>query len=312
MKRSTTQIWPTAVMLASVVLTCIATPATAQDASIIRATRVDGAVTRNAQPLKEGEVVGRDDRIETAANAAAVLTWSNGSIVEIYPETRLVIRGVVFEGERKLERTLLTLERGRLFVKAQVPEHLFNHLDLRLGDASLMSQGAELAIRYEEGEKRATVWSLIGVTIVEVGGQKIRIDEGQQAAVKPGAPPGPAGVMPEKTREALTKTSTRLGGSLLVEEAPSTGGPLHVKIGGVKNRRGNAPYAVTLKALVGGGSGRIKSISWSLGDGKSATGKDVQHTFTQGVYVVVVRVEDENGQKASAQLNISVEEQCGC
>jgi PKD repeat protein len=99
---------------------------------------------------------------------------------------------------------------------------------------------------------------------------------------------------------------------LVEEETSSTGGPLRIKIGGVKNRRGNAPYAVKFKALIKGGSGRIKSVTWSFGDGESASDKEAQHMFTQGVYVVIVSVEDDNGQKATAQINISVEENCGC
>ena len=311
MKRSGGGMWLTVVTVGAILLAHLA-PAAAQDASIIRATRVDGTVTRNDRPLKEGDIVARDDRVVAAPNSAAVLTWSNGSLVELYPETALVVRGVVYEGEKKLEKTLLTLERGRLFAKAQVAEHLFNHFELSVGDASIMSQGAELAIRYEEGEKRSTVWSLVGIVIAEMGAHKVRIAEGQQAILKTGARPDPPAPMPERTRDALTRTSQRLGGSLLIaEEAGPPGGPLQVRIGGITNRRGNAPYTVTLRAVVRGGSGRIKSINWSLGDGTSASGREVQHTFTQGVYVVVVRVEDD-GQKASAQLNISVEEECGC
>lgn len=57
------------------------------------------------------------------------------------------------------------------------------------------------------------------------------------------------------------KTSKRPGGSLLIEEeTTSIGGPLKVKIGGVKNRRGDAPYTVKFKAITSGGSGKIKSI----------------------------------------------------
>ncbi|OGK89002.1 MAG: hypothetical protein A2X52_14185 [Candidatus Rokubacteria bacterium GWC2_70_16] len=312
MTRSGAGKWLAVVAAGSILLSQMA-PAAAQEASIIRATRVDGAVTRNDGPLREGDVVGRDDRIVAAASSAAVLTWSSGSIVEVYPETALVVRGVVYEGEKKLEKTLLTLQRGRLFVKAQVPEHLFNHFELAVGDAVIASQGAELAVRHEEAEKRSSVWSLIGAVIAEMGTHRVRIAEGQQATLKSGARPDAPVAMPERTREALGKTSKRLGGSLLIEEdVGATGGPLQVRIGGIRNRRGNAPYTVTLKAIVRGGSGRTKSVDWSLGDGKTARGRDVQHTFTQGVYVVVVRVEDENGQKATAQLNISVEEECGC
>ena len=312
MKRSGVGTWLTVAIAGALLLSGLA-PAAAQEASIIRATRVDGTVTRNNRPLKEGDVVERDDRIAAAPQSAAVLTWSNGTMVELYPETALVIRGVVYEGERKLEKTLLTLQQGRLFAKAQVPEHLFNHFELAVGDASIIAQGAELAVRYEEGEKRSTVWALVGVVVAAIGGHRVRIEEGWQAVLRTGSKPDPPAAMAERTREALSKTSTRLGGSLLREEEPGpSGGPLQVKIGGIRNRRGNAPYTVTLKAIVRGGSGRLKAIDWSFGDGQTASGRDVQHTFTQGVYVVVVRVEDENGQKASAQLNISVEEECGC
>ena len=38
----------------------------------------------------------------------------------------------------------------------------------------------------------------------------------------------------------------------------------------------------------------------------------VEHTFTQGLYVVILRVEDESGEKATAQTGISVEVDCGC
>jgi hypothetical protein len=298
-------------------LTCIGVigplPGAAQDASVVRVTRVDGTVTKDGRPLKEGDILQRDEKIMTGPTSAAVLTWTNGSIAEVYPETILLLRGIVFEGEKKLEKTLLTLERGRLFMKAQVPEHLFKYCEISVGSFQIMTQGAELALRYEESESRATVWSLIGVVLAESGGQKARIEEGQQVMLKSGAKPEAPAAMAERTRDALNKTSKRLGGSLLIEDEPAAaGGPLQVRIGGVKNRRGNAPYTVTFKALVRGGSGRIKAIHWSLGDGKQASGREVQHTFTQGVYAVSVQAEDENGQKASAQLNISVEEECGC
>jgi PKD repeat protein len=69
---------------------------------------------------------------------------------------------------------------------------------------------------------------------------------------------------------------------------------------------------VKCDALINGGSGKIKSIHWDFGDGQSAEGKEAQHTFTQGVYGISVTVEDENGQKATGQIKVSVEEGCAC
>lgn len=280
--------------------------------STIRVTQADGTVTLNGRPLREGDVIKRDDRIDTKAGSSAVLTWSNGSIIEVYPDTSIVLKGVMFEGDRKLELSLLTLEKGRIFVKAQVPEHLFCHFEIGAGNAAIMAQGAEFAVKYEDAEKKITLWSIISGVIVNIGVDRIRVDEGQQAVLKIGGKLESPIPMPDKTKEALSKTSKRLGGSLLVEEEISSGGPLKIKIGGVKNRRGNSPYTVQFKAIVGGGSGKVKSIRWDFGDGESSFGKEAQHTFTQGVYIVVLTVEDENGQKATAQLNISVEADCGC
>jgi hypothetical protein len=288
-------------------------PVRADDASTVRATRVDGTVTQNGVPLKEGDLIERDEKIATKANSAAVLTWSNGSMVELYPETTLILNGIIFESDRKLEKSLLTLEKGRIFAKAQVPEHLFSHFETGAGGAVIMTQGAEFALKYEEAEKKSTVWSLLGTVLADSGVQRVRIEDGQQAFLKAGVKPENPAPMPDNIKAALSKTSKRLGGSLLIEEETgSAGGPLSVKIGGVKNRRGNAPYSVKFKTLAKGGSGRIKSVAWSFGDGESSSGKEAQHTFTQGVYVVIVSVEDENGQKATAQINISVEENCGC
>lgn len=280
--------------------------------SAIRVTQADGSVLLNGKALREGDLINRDDKIETKAGSSAVLTWSNGSIVEIYPESVLILKGVMYEGDRKLEISLLALEKGRIFAKAQVPEHLFSHFEIGLAGAAIMTQGAEFAVKYDDIEKKITTWSLIGSVIVDISGNRVKVEEGQQTVLKIGAKFESPMPIPDKTKEGLSKTSKRLGGSLLVEEELASGGPLKVKIGGVKNRRGNSPYTVKFKAIVGGGSGKVKSIRWDFGDGESSFGRDAQHTFTQGVYIVVLTVEDENGQKATAQLNISVEADCGC
>ncbi len=280
--------------------------------SAIRVTQADGSVLLNGKTLREGDLINRDDRIETKAGSSVVLTWSNGSILEIYPESVIILKGVMYEGDRKLETSLLTLEKGRIFAKAQVPEHLFSHFEIGAGSAAIMTQGAEFAVKYEDIEKKITTWSLVGSVIVDISGNRVKVDEGQQTVLKIGTKPESPVQIPDKTKEGLSKTSKRLGGSLLIEEEPVSGGPLKIKIGGVKNRRGNSPYTVKFKAIVGGGSGKAKSIRWDFGDGESSFGKDAQHTFTQGVYIVVLTVEDENGQKATAQLNISVEADCGC
>ena len=290
----------------------------ADDESSVRITQSDGTVEiikggAAAKPAKEGDVIERGDRLVVRDKSAALLMWSNGSMVKVYPNTEIVLAGVSFDLERKMEMTLLDLEKGRIFAKAQVPEHLFAEFKVRMGGLDVRTQGAEFAVARDAEKKSYTAWSLFGRLVSDVGTERVRIDDGQQAMIAVGSKPGTPQAMDDKIKQSLTKTSRDLGGSLLQDESTgASGGKLAVKIGGVAARRGSTPFKVNFKAVVKGGSGKIKSITWDFGDGESASAKDTEHTFTQGLYVVILRVEDENGEKASAQTGISVEADCGC
>lgn len=292
----------------------------ADDASSVRLTQSDGSVevrrsgAQNWAAIKEGEVLERGDRLRAGDKSAAVLMWSNGSMAKLYPNTEIGLAGVSFDLEKKMEKTFLDLEKGRVFVKAQVPEHLFMEMKIRLGGLDIRSQGAEFALAYDADKKSYTVWTLVGRVVADVGSDRLRVDAGQQAMVASGTKATQEYVKPmdDKVNQSLAKVSKDMGGSLLTEEISGAGGKFVAKIGGVANRRGNAPFKVNFKALTSGGSGKLKSIHWDFGDGESATTREVEHTFTQGLYVVILRVEDENGNKDSAQTGISVEADCGC
>lgn len=293
--------------------------ASAEDASTVRLSQSDGSVeiqksgTKDWRSAKEGDTLERGDRIAAREKSAALLSWSNGSMAKLYPNTEIELAGVSFDLEKKLEQSIVDLVKGRVFVKAQVPEHLFADFRLRMGGLGVRAQGAEFALTYDPDKKIATAWTVVGRLVADVGGEILRIDEGSQAVIQAGVKPGGAVAMEAKIRQSLTKVSKDLGGSLLIDEAgAAAGGKFSLKIGGVASRRGNAPYKVSMKALAKGGSGKLKSVSWEFGDGESATTKECEHTFTQGLYVVILRAEDENGEKASAQTGISVEADCGC
>ena len=304
-------------LLTAVLLTwCIF--AWAEDASTVRISQSDGSVeirksgAKDWKPAKEGDTLNRGDRIATRDKSAALLSWSNGSMVKLYPNAEIELAGVSFDLEKKLEQTILELFKGRVFVKAQVPEHLFADFQIRMAGLSTRAQGAEFALNFDPDKKSLTAWTVLGRLVVDAGGEILRIDDGSQAAIQAGAKPGAAAAMDDKIKLSLTKVSKDLGGSLLIDEVGAAGGKFAAKIGGVASRRGNAPYKVSMKALTKGGSGKLKSVSWEFGDGESAKTKDVEHTFTQGLYVVILRAEDENGEKATAQTAISVEADCGC
>lgn len=293
----------------------------AEDASTVRIAQSDGSVdirksgAQDWRPVREGDVVERGDRVATRDKSAALLFWSNGSMAKIYPNTEVELAGVGLDLEKKMEKTLLNLDKGRVFIKAQVPEHLFMDMKIRMDGLEVRSQGAEFALAYDPDKKSYTAWTLVGRLVADMGAERIRIDEGFQGKLAAGAGPAADDVkgMDDKIRQSLAKVSKDLGGSLLTEEViAAPGGKLVARIGGVTSRRGNAPFKVNFKALVGGGSGKIKSFAWDFGDGESASAREAEHTFTQGLYAVILRVEDETGAKASAQTGISVEVDCGC
>lgn len=72
--------------------------------------------------------------------------------------------------------------------------------------------------------------------------------------------------------------------------------------------QGDAPLTVTFDAS---GSqdddGQITAYDWDFGDGTSAFGAQVTHTFTQdGTYVVVLTVTNDEGEMATARQTITV------
>jgi hypothetical protein len=295
------------------IFTIFSIHAFAREASVVRITQVNGTVVKNGAPAREGDVVERGDQISSGEKSSVILTWSNGSIMEIYPASSIILQGIMYEGDKKVEKTFVVLENGRVFTKAQVPEHMFEHFELNAGGIPLITQGAEFALKYDQTEKKITLMSVIGRMLIDLGMGLKRVEEEHMAEFQVGTSTITPVPLAGKTRDALIKTSKRLGGSLLIEEESTfIGGPLRLKIGGVRNRRGNSPFIVKFKLLMSGGSGKVKSIIWNFGDGSEAEGKKAEHTFTQGVYGVIVRVEDENGEKASAQINIAAETECGC
>jgi len=124
----------------------------ADEESSVRLTQSDGAVeivkagAAAGSPAREGAVLERGDRLVTRDKSAALLLWSNGSMVKLYPNTEIVLAGVSFDLEKKMEMTLLDLEKGRLFVKAQVPEHLFSNSRCAWAGRSCAPRGPSLPL----------------------------------------------------------------------------------------------------------------------------------------------------------------------
>jgi hypothetical protein len=71
-------------------------------------------------------------------------------------------------------------------------------------------------------------------------------------------------------------------------------------------KSGQSPLAVTLNAVVTGGSGQYL-VNYNFGDGTSAQGQILVHTFVgSGNYNVTVTATDQNGTVASKWVNIHV------
>src|SRR3990167_1545865 len=165
----------------------------AQDGSSVRITQSDGSVeirksgAQAWKPAKEGDALERGDSVAVKDKSAALLLWSNGSMVKVYPNTEIELAGVNFDLEKKMEATILDLGKGRLFVKAQVPDYLFADFKVRMGALEVRAQGAEFALAHDPEKKSFTAWTLLGRLIADSGTTRVRIDDGQQAALGAGS-----------------------------------------------------------------------------------------------------------------------------
>jgi YVTN family beta-propeller protein len=84
--------------------------------------------------------------------------------------------------------------------------------------------------------------------------------------------------------------------SLHVSLQLGPGSPAQVDLGG----------AITGSVSVSGGTGSF-SVSWEFGDGDSANGSSVSHTYAAaGTYIVVATVNDQGGGVSSASASVSV------
>lgn len=98
--------------------------AAAQEASSVRIAQSDGNVAiqksgaQGWRAARDGDLIQRGDRVAAKARSAALLQWSNGSMVKVYPDSEIALSGVTFDLANRMETTLLELEQGRLFVKA--------------------------------------------------------------------------------------------------------------------------------------------------------------------------------------------------
>ncbi len=95
--------------------------------------------------------------------------------------------------------------------------------------------------------------------------------------------------------------------ALLISPEPITGGP-PTPIIEASPRFGVNPQRVILdgRRSVGAFGRPIVSYQWTLGDGATASGPRVVHTYPTGNYLLTLTVTDDRGEKASASLVIRV------
>ena len=72
-------------------------------------------------------------------------------------------------------------------------------------------------------------------------------------------------------------------------------------------RSGTAPLTVNLRADASDPDGQIVSYAWDLGDGNSANGESLSHTYrTPGVYMAELVITDDDGLMATNSVRINV------
>lgn len=158
-----------------------------------------GAVTRGNLPLRRLDVLQPGDMIETGAQSRVVISLSDGSLITVAANSRIVLKN--FRQATNL-RELLDAVAGR--VRAKI-----HHLGNRPNPYRLNSPVASIAVRGTEfdvavaasGETRVTVYEgLVEVTSLRDPAQRRLVEAGRNVIVRATGDialnlPGPGGVL---------------------------------------------------------------------------------------------------------------------
>ncbi len=101
----------------------------------------------------------------------------------------------------------------------------------------------------------------------------------------------------------VTESAGVVAGSTTVAVA---NGPIVAAISATPSA-GASPLSVVFRAVVSGGTGTYPTFDWSFGDGTSAAGPVVSHTFrAAGTYSVALAVADSANSTGAASFSLSV------
>jgi hypothetical protein len=174
-----------------------ATPVQAHSSTV---TVLDGSVlVRHAggqfAPISDGDIVAGGDTIRTAAESHGVLTFFDGTTVELEPETEITV--TTLEASAAGDKIVdITQAIGRTW---HVVTHLASpssHYEIRTPTSTAIVRGTafEVAVAPDGTTETATTE---GDVAVSAQGTEVHVLAGQFTAVPRGAPPAPAQPSPE-------------------------------------------------------------------------------------------------------------------
>ena len=157
-------------------------------------TQIDGNVqikkagTQNWQQAEIGTMLFENDSVKTNVNSKATITFFDGSIITLNPETQVEIKELVKEGTTSIR---LKQELGTTLNKIEKLVDAASRYEIETPAAIAGVRGSQMRVTVA-ADGMTTVQNIEGKIFVTARDKEIIIPEGGTSIIIPGEPPGPA------------------------------------------------------------------------------------------------------------------------
>lgn len=163
----------------------------------------------DAQPAKKGLVLKEGDKIKTGADSEALLQWSSGHKIKVYPLTNISIDQLAKRAGS--EKISLNVESGKMFAKANKLKSPDSKFSVSTPTAVAGVRGTEFMVNVQE-DQTSTVSLLEGSLEVVTGVTETILEANMQLEVMTGMtePPAPS-ALPADVKSEMESESKSIG-----------------------------------------------------------------------------------------------------
>jgi hypothetical protein len=163
------------------------------------------------EKAEDGMILEPGNRVRTAPDSHASLTFSQGTTTKLEPGTDLIIAKLEGNQDTHPDTVVLKHLSGKTWNQVtRLPDESY-HFQIQTSSADIKVQGTLFATEVDESGK-TLIQTTEGHVNVSAQGQEVQVYAGQQTEVEPGAPPSvPTPIPPAKNELVLTINKPAIG-----------------------------------------------------------------------------------------------------